>query len=73
VRTGWLRAVRLAHARVHRAADRALGHRLGSHVTLTRLDGAMHDLYLSGREARERAYDVTLRWLNEVLPRSSDR
>ncbi len=105
VRTGWLRAVRLAHARAHRgievgapvlvlssAASAALrewdevatrtdivldvdqiarwAHRLGAHVTLTRLDGAMHDVYLSRPAVRERAYEVTLRWLSEVLPSS---
>jgi len=107
VRTGWLRAVRLAHARTHagievgapvlvlsstasaavrewdEVASRAdivldveqiarWAHRLGSHVTLARLDGAMHDVYLSRRAVRERAYEVTLRWLGEVLPSTSD-
>ncbi len=105
VRTGWLRAVRLGHARVHRgievgapvlvlssAATASLetwdevatrsdivldveqiarwSHRLGARVTLTRLDGALHDVYLSRRDVRDRAYDVTLRWLGEVLPPS---
>jgi len=40
--------------------------RLGSRVTLTRLDGAVHDVYLSARPVRDRAYDVTLRWLDAV-------
>jgi alpha-beta hydrolase superfamily lysophospholipase len=43
--------------------------RLGSRVTYRRLDGAMHDVYLSARPVRERAYDVTLRWLEGVVPR----
>jgi alpha-beta hydrolase superfamily lysophospholipase len=45
-------------------------HRLGTQVTLTRLDGALHDVYLSRRDVREQAYDVTLRWLGDVLPPS---
>jgi hypothetical protein len=32
----------------------------------------MHDVYLSRRAVRERAYEVTLRWLGEVLPSTSD-
>ena len=42
--------------------------RLGSRVTLSRIEGALHDVYLSARPVRERAYDVTLRWLDDMLP-----
>jgi len=36
---------------------------LGRQVTIARIDGAVHDVYLSGPAARERAYALTSRWL----------
>jgi alpha-beta hydrolase superfamily lysophospholipase len=43
-------------------------HRLGSHVTIARLDGAIHDVFLSGKDIREEAFDISRRWLASVLP-----
>jgi alpha-beta hydrolase superfamily lysophospholipase len=42
-------------------------HRLGPCVTINRLDGAMHDVFLSGKDAREEAFEVSRRWLAAVL------
>ncbi len=102
-RAGWLRAVRLGHAAVHRGIDVGVpvlvltsdasaspqtwddvatrtdivldveqiarwAPHLGHCVTLARLPGAMHDVYLSPRPVRERAYGVTLRWLSATAP-----
>lgn len=36
--------------------------RLGSHVTLVRIDGGLHDLALSAPEVRERYFDEISRW-----------
>jgi len=36
---------------------------LGRQVTIARIDGAVHDVYLSGPAPRERAYTMTSRWL----------
>jgi len=38
-------------------------HRLGPHVTIARVDGALHDVFLSAEPVRTQAYDVTRRWL----------
>ncbi len=45
---------------VKRLAARAAN--LGRHVTLVRLDGAMHDVVLSAEPVRERAFDEMRRW-----------
>ena len=45
---------------VEHMARRAL--RLGDHVTVVRVSGAMHDLLLSAAAVRERALDEILRW-----------
>ncbi|MDR0417787.1 MAG: alpha/beta hydrolase, partial [Propionibacteriaceae bacterium] len=45
---------------VERAAARAL--KLGWHVTVVRLDGAVHDLCLSAQPVRERYFDELRRW-----------
>jgi alpha-beta hydrolase superfamily lysophospholipase len=37
--------------------------RLGPHVTMVRIDGAMHDVTLSAEPARKRVFDVIARWL----------
>lgn len=42
---------------------------LGPDVTVARVDGAMHDVYLSGKEARERAFGEIDRWLGYALGR----
>jgi len=41
-------------------AERAL--RLGRHVSVERVDGALHDVFLSRRPAREAAYEALERW-----------
>jgi alpha-beta hydrolase superfamily lysophospholipase len=43
-------------------------HRLGSHVTIARLDGAIHDVFLSGKDTREEAFEISRCWLASVLP-----
>jgi alpha-beta hydrolase superfamily lysophospholipase len=43
-------------------------HRLGPLVTIARLDGARHDVYLSEKEVREEALTLTARWLRAVVP-----
>ncbi|CAN5838117.1 alpha/beta hydrolase [soil metagenome] len=41
-------------------------HRLGSYVTIARVDGALHDVFLSAEVARTEAYWVTRRWLSSL-------
>jgi len=36
---------------------------LGRQVTIARIDGAVHDVYLSAPAVRQRAYELTERWL----------
>ncbi|HET9690628.1 MAG TPA: alpha/beta hydrolase [Acidimicrobiales bacterium] len=36
---------------------------ISRHTTVVRLDGAVHDVWLSGAEVRARAFEVTDRWL----------
>ena len=42
-------------------------HQLGPHVTVVRLDGAMHDVFLSRKDVRDEAYGQVERWLRYVL------
>jgi alpha-beta hydrolase superfamily lysophospholipase len=42
--------------------------RLGRHVTLVRIDGAMHDLVLSAPQVRERVFAELDLWLAAYLP-----
>ncbi|MDQ3628880.1 MAG: alpha/beta hydrolase [Actinomycetota bacterium] len=42
-------------------------HTLGPRVTIARIDGAMHDAYLSAKDVREEAFEVTRRWIESVL------
>jgi alpha-beta hydrolase superfamily lysophospholipase len=46
---------------VDRIARRAA--QLGRHVTIVRLDGAMHDVLLSAPAVRERAFTEIGRWI----------
>jgi len=97
VYAGWLRAIRRAHARVHRGLDlkvpvlvltsgasghpklwedscsstdivldvlqiRRWAHRLADHVTLVKVEGALHDVTLSRRDVRRRVFDEITRW-----------
>ncbi|MEJ7628271.1 MAG: alpha/beta hydrolase [Nocardioidaceae bacterium] len=42
-------------------------HQLGDNVTLVRVPGAVHDVFLSRKEVREDAFDRTARWLTYAL------
>ena len=44
---------------------------LGRHVTYVGVDGAMHDVFLSREEARNRAYDELGRWLDAYVDRET--
>jgi alpha-beta hydrolase superfamily lysophospholipase len=48
-------------------AERVL--RLGSAVTVARIDGALHDVFLSREPARTAAYAAITRWLRGYAPR----
>ena len=41
-------------------------HRLGPYVTIARVDGAVHDVFLSSQAVREQAYGITERWLEAL-------
>jgi alpha-beta hydrolase superfamily lysophospholipase len=45
-------------------------HRLGDEVTISRVPGAMHDVFLSRKEVREEAFARTARWLDYALIRA---
>jgi alpha-beta hydrolase superfamily lysophospholipase len=42
---------------------------LGSHVTVVRIDGGMHDLTLSGAAVRARVFDELERWMGAYMER----
>ncbi|MGI8613472.1 MAG: alpha/beta hydrolase [Nocardioidaceae bacterium] len=42
-------------------------HRLGHRVAIARIDGALHDVYLSQKDARQEAFELTQRWLEAIL------
>jgi alpha-beta hydrolase superfamily lysophospholipase len=42
-------------------------HRLGRQVTLTQIDGAIHDVFLSSDPVRKQGYDEVRRWLDYRL------
>jgi alpha-beta hydrolase superfamily lysophospholipase len=104
VYAGWLRAVRRAHAKVHRGIEvgapvlvltsgastyprewdeaasehdivldveqiRKWAHKLGGHVTLSRIPGALHDITLSREPVRTQAFDEMSRWLDAYVER----
>jgi hypothetical protein len=46
-------------------AERAT--RLGPDVSIRRLDGALHDVFLSASPVREAGYAAIRRWASEVL------
>ncbi|QXJ21309.1 alpha/beta hydrolase [Actinomadura graeca] len=50
------------------AAIRRLAPRLGADVTVQQVEGAVHDVFLSGDGARRAAYDALGRWLSSHLP-----
>ncbi len=41
-------------------------HQLGRHVTIIRVDGALHDVFLSRKEVRDEAFEKLARWLDYV-------
>ncbi|MGH3446150.1 MAG: alpha/beta hydrolase [Nocardioidaceae bacterium] len=43
-------------------------HRLARHVTILRVEGAMHDVFLSRKRVREGAFEQVERWLGYALP-----
>ncbi len=43
-------------------------HQLGTQVTVVRLEGAMHDVFLSRKDVRDEAYEQVDRWLPYALP-----
>lgn len=51
---------------VDQIAERSV--KLGSEVALVRLDGAIHDVFLSSPDVRSAAYAATTRWLRGYLP-----
>jgi alpha-beta hydrolase superfamily lysophospholipase len=66
--TRWTEALHRTDA-VLRADDiAALGPRLGRHVTVVRIDGGVHDLVLSGEQARTEVFAELDRWLAAYLP-----
>ncbi|WP_035839870.1 alpha/beta hydrolase [Kitasatospora azatica] len=46
----------------------ALGPRLGRHVTVVRIEGGMHDLVLSGEQARAQVFSELDRWIGTYVP-----
>lgn len=42
-------------------------HKLGPLVTIARIEGAMHDAYLSAKDVREAAFEVTRRWVQAAV------
>ncbi len=42
--------------------------KVGAHLTLVRIEGALHDVVLSARPARERAFAELSRWIGAHLP-----
>lgn len=60
----WSPAHQLADGVLDVADIAKYGSKLGSRVTHAEIKNGMHDLILSGKEARGQAYDEILRWLN---------
>ena len=46
---------------------RKWAHKLADHVTLVRVDGALHDVTMSRREVRDRAFGEITRWLDTYV------
>jgi alpha-beta hydrolase superfamily lysophospholipase len=47
---------------------RKWAHKLADHVTLARVEGAIHDVFLSREVVRQQAYDEVSRWSQAYLP-----
>lgn len=50
---------------------RKWAHKLADHVTLVRVDGAIHDVFLSREPVRRLAFDEVTRWSDAYLPAPS--
>ena len=50
---------------------RKWAHKLGHHVTLARVKGALHDVTLSREPVRKRAFDEISRWLDAYVDRAA--
>jgi alpha-beta hydrolase superfamily lysophospholipase len=50
---------------------RSWAHRLSDHVTLVRVEGAIHDVTLSREPVRRRAFDEISRWLDAYVAEST--
>ena len=46
---------------------RKWAHKLADHVTLVRVEGAIHDVTMSREPVRERAFDEISRWLDAYV------
>ena len=46
---------------------RKWAHKLADHVTLVRVEGALHDVTLSREPVRTRAFDEISRWLDAYV------
>jgi alpha-beta hydrolase superfamily lysophospholipase len=46
---------------------RKWAHKLADHVTLVRVEGAIHDVTMSRQPVRERAFDEISRWLDAYV------
>ncbi|QTX03636.1 alpha/beta hydrolase [Agromyces archimandritae] len=70
IQTRWSEAMRTSDIVlvVDDIAERALD--LGPSVTVDRIDGALHDIFLSRKAARAAAYAAITRWLTGYRPRA---
>jgi alpha-beta hydrolase superfamily lysophospholipase len=46
---------------------RKWAHKLADHVTLVRVEGALHDITMSRQEVRDRAFEEITRWLDAYV------
>jgi alpha-beta hydrolase superfamily lysophospholipase len=47
---------------------RKWGHKVADHVTMTRIEGALHDVTLSAEPVRTRVFEEITRWLDAYVP-----
>lgn len=67
IQTKWADEMRTADTvlDVNQIAEQSL--KLGNHMTLVRIENAIHDVFISARPVRERAYQEVERWLGAYL------
>jgi hypothetical protein len=63
----WHEGIRLADAVLDVDHMVRWAPRLGRHITITRFDGGMHDLTLSGKEVRTKVFDELGKWVDGFL------